>query len=81
MKKRMDREKASWRNGCFEKMDNHPVPTIYQTTTLPNGKMDGLSKTFVQIILACRLFGTFCLNFLFILPKYYFIKSARGSIP
>ena len=46
--KRMNRITATWRNGCFGKMDDHLVHTI------PNHhltKMDGLSKTVVQIIL------------------------------
>ena len=34
LKKRINRIKATWQNGCFEKMDDHPVDTI-QTTTLP----------------------------------------------
>ena len=48
LKKRMNRITATWRNGCFGKMDDYLVHTI------PNHhltKMDGLSKTVVQIIL------------------------------
>ena len=28
LNKRMNRIKATWRNGCFEKVDDHPVHTI-----------------------------------------------------
>ena len=51
LKKRMKRIKATWRNGCFEKINDHPVDTI------PNHhptKMDVLPITFVQIILAAN---------------------------
>ena len=51
LKKRMNRIKATLRNGCFEKMDAHPVLTI------PNHhptKMDVLPKNVVQIILAAK---------------------------
>ena len=49
--KRMNRITATWRNGCFGKMDDHPVHTI------PNRhptKMDVLPKTIVQIILGAK---------------------------
>ena len=51
MKKRMKRITATWRNGCLEKVDDHPVHTI------PNHHpaiMNVLSKTFVQIILPAK---------------------------
>ena len=51
LKKRMIRITASWRNGCFGNMNDHPVQTI------PNHhptKMDVLPKPFVQIILAAK---------------------------
>ena len=51
LKKRMNRITATWRNGCFGKMDNHLVHTI------PNyysKKMDILPKTLAQIILAAK---------------------------
>ena len=51
LKIRMNRIKATWRNVCFEKIDDHLVHTI------PNHhptKMDVLPKTFVQIILATK---------------------------
>ena len=41
----------TWRNGCFGKWDDHPVPTP------PNyhpPKMDVLPKSFLQIILASK---------------------------
>ena len=47
----MNRIKAIWQNGCFEKMDDHAVYTI------PNhhsSKTDVLPKTFVQITLATK---------------------------
>ena len=49
LKKRMNRITATWQNGCFKKMDDHPVHTI------PNhrpSKMDVLPKNSVQIIIA-----------------------------
>ena len=51
LKKRINRTMAYWRNGCFGKMDDHPVHTIpnHQPT-----KMDVSQKTFVQIILAAK---------------------------
>ena len=51
---RMNRIKATWRNGCFEKMDDHP---FHMTCSIPNHhptKMDVLPKFFVQIILAAK---------------------------
>ena len=51
LKKRMNKRKDTWRNGCFGKMDAHPVHTI------PNHqapKMNVLPKTFLQIILAAK---------------------------
>ena len=44
LKKRIKRIMATWRNGCFGKMDDHPVYTIpnHQPT-----KMDAFQKTFV----------------------------------
>ena len=51
MKKRINRIMATWRNGCFEKMDNHPI----HTTENPHPtKMDVLPKTFLQIILSAK---------------------------
>ena len=47
----MNRITATWRNGCFGKMDDRPVHTV------PNHhptKMDVLPKAFVQIILAAN---------------------------
>ena len=35
LKKRMNRITATWRNGCFEKMDNHEVHIPYQTKPPP----------------------------------------------
>ena len=32
--KRINRIKTTWRNGCFEKMDDHPLHTMYQANTL-----------------------------------------------
>ena len=49
MKKRMNRIKTCWRNGCFEKMDDHLVHTI--SNHHPT-KMDVLPKSFVKNILA-----------------------------
>ena len=42
LKKRMNRIKATWRNGCSEKMDDHPVHTIpnhhpFKSSLLLNG--------------------------------------------
>ena len=51
LKKRMNRIKASWQNGCCEKRDYHQVPTI--SNHHPT-KMDVLPNTFVQIILAAK---------------------------
>ena len=51
LKKRMNRIKATCRNGCFEKMDDYPfhtIPNQYPT------KVDVLPKTFVQIFLAAK---------------------------
>ena len=45
VKKRMNRIKATWRNGCFDKTDVHPVH--YMSNHQPS-KMDVLPKTFVQ---------------------------------
>ena len=48
-KDRMNKIKATWRNGCFEKKYDHPVhnlPNHHQT------KMGVLQNTFVQIIFA-----------------------------
>ena len=58
LKKRMNKRKDTWRNGCFGKMDAHPVHTIpnHQAT-----KMNVLPKTFLQIILAAKwLVGIQC---------------------
>ena len=52
LKERMNRIKATWRNRCFKKVDDHPVHTI------PNHhptKMDVLPQTLVQIILSAKL--------------------------
>ena len=51
LKKRMNRRTATWRNGCFKRMFDHPVRTI------PNHhptKKDVLPKFVVQIILAAK---------------------------
>ena len=51
MKKRVNRRMATWRNGCFEKIDDHPVHTI------PNHhltKMNVFPITFVLLILAAK---------------------------
>ena len=50
-KKWMDRKRDTWRNGCFGKMDDLPVPT---TTNHHPPKMDVLSKIFLQIFLAAK---------------------------
>ena len=69
----MNRIKATWRNGCFDKMDDNPVHTI-QTTTLPKWMFS--QNTFVQIILAAKwsvrhstttMAPTFAFSFVFIL--------------
>ena len=49
-----NRIQASWQHGCFENMDDLPVHTIPSHHTT---KMDGLPKTFVQIILAAKWLG------------------------
>ena len=41
----------TWRNGCFEKMADHPVHT---TLNHHPSKIDVLPKTFLQIILAVK---------------------------
>ena len=51
LKKRMNRIKANWRNGCFEKMYDHTVHTMQNNHP---SKMDVLLKTFVQNILATK---------------------------
>ena len=68
-KKRINRITAPWRNGCFEKMDDHQVHSIrnYHPT-----KIDDLPKTFVQIIFAAKWLvrptaTTFAFSFVFIL--------------
>ena len=48
----MNRRTDTWRNGCFRKMDDHPV---HATPNLHPSKMDVLQKTFLQIILAAKL--------------------------
>ena len=50
-KKWMNRKRNTWRNGCFGKMDDLPVPT---TTNHHPPKMDVLSKIFLQIFLAAK---------------------------
>ena len=35
LKKRMNRTKATWRNGCVEKMDDHPFHHTIPCTILP----------------------------------------------
>ena len=52
LKKRMNRIKATWQNGCFEKMDDHQFHTV---TNHPS-KMDVLPNTLAQIILAAKWF-------------------------
>ena len=52
LKKRIIRITATYKNGCFGKIDDHPVHTI--TDHHPT-KMDVRPKTFVQIILAAKL--------------------------
>ena len=44
LKKRMNRIAATWRNGCFDKMDDHPVRT---TPNHHPPKMDVLPKMFL----------------------------------
>ena len=46
-----EQKNATCRNGCFEKMDDHPVHTISNHNPL---KMDVFPKTFVHIILAAK---------------------------
>ena len=45
LKKRMNRKTDTWRNGCFGKMDDHPV---YTTSNHHPPKMDVISKTFFK---------------------------------
>ena len=54
LQKRVNRRLNTWRNGCFGKMDDHPVHTTPNHHPL---KMDVLPKTFLQIILAVILYG------------------------
>ena len=51
LKKSMNRITGTWRNGCFEKMDEHPVHTIPNHSPT---KIDVLPKTFVQVIFAAK---------------------------
>ena len=51
LKKRINRITATWQNGCFEKMDDHPVHT---TPNHHPTKMDVLPKPFFQIILTAK---------------------------
>ena len=50
-KKRMNRITATWRNECFERMDDQQAHT---TLNHHPPKMDVLQKTFLQIILAAK---------------------------
>ena len=64
----MNRIKAIWQNGCFEKMDDHAVYTI------PNhhsSKTDVLPKTFVQITLATKWLVKHSNTFLLSLSYFY----------
>ena len=51
LKRRINRITATWRNGCFGKMDDYPLLTIPKHHL---ARMDVLTKTFVQIILAAK---------------------------
>ena len=51
LKKRINRITATWRNGCFENMDDHTTPKH------PPSKTDVLPKTFLQFKPAATTFA------------------------
>ena len=71
----MNRITVTWQNGCFDKMDAHPVHTIPNHHT---SKIDVLQKSYVQIILPAAFkyvpqptATTFAFSSVFILLLYY----------
>ena len=51
LKKRINRITATWRNGCFEKMDD---PQVHTTPNHQPTKMDVFPKTFLHVILSVK---------------------------